>query len=151
MSKPIIWATDGSEDADRALPFALDLAKLTDSALLVVHADEHFAGGRSSGESLLADEPELEAKLRDRVEQIRKDGFAAELEILRGRQGTDVLIAKAARERGAAAIVVGTRGRGPMAGAVLGSVTQQLLHTSPCPILVVPVHAHFEAREPVRV
>ena len=151
MSKTIIWATDGSEDADRALPFALELVKLTDAELLVVHADEHFAGGRSSGESLLADEPELEAKLRGQVLRIRKDGFATELEILRGTERTGALIAKAARERGAAMIVVGTRGRGPVAGAVLGSVAQQLLHESPCPIVAVPVHARVEAPTPVQV
>jgi len=35
-------------------------------------------------------------------------------------------------------IVVGTRGNAPLAGLVLGSVTQRLLHLAPCPVLAVP-------------
>jgi nucleotide-binding universal stress UspA family protein len=35
-------------------------------------------------------------------------------------------------------IVVGTRGHSAVVGAVLGSVTQRLLHVSPCPVLAIP-------------
>ena len=50
MFKTIIWATDGSEAAERALPVALDLTAQANGMLLVVHADERF-GGRASGVS----------------------------------------------------------------------------------------------------
>jgi nucleotide-binding universal stress UspA family protein len=36
------------------------------------------------------------------------------------------------------AIVVGTRGHTPIAGLLVGSVTQRLLHIAPCPVIVVP-------------
>lgn len=48
------------------------------------------------------------------------------------------MIAERARELGADAIVVGTRGHGPVAGLLLGSVTQRLLHIAECPVLAVP-------------
>ena len=40
--------------------------------------------------------------------------------------------------RGAMAIVVGATNRGPMAGALLGSSTYQVVHRSTRPVLVVP-------------
>jgi nucleotide-binding universal stress UspA family protein len=36
------------------------------------------------------------------------------------------------------AIVVGAAGRGPIAGAMLGSVTYQVVHRSKRPVVVVP-------------
>lgn len=50
---------------------------------------------------------------------------------------TESLI-RVAQERGAVAIVVGHGGRGPMAGALLGSITYEIVHRSPVPVLVVP-------------
>jgi len=45
---------------------------------------------------------------------------------------------RAADQYDALAIVVGATGRGPMAGAMLGSVTYQVVHRSTRPVVVVP-------------
>ena len=47
-------------------------------------------------------------------------------------------ILRAADQYDALAIVVGAAGRGPMAGALLGSVTYQVVHRSTRPVVVVP-------------
>jgi nucleotide-binding universal stress UspA family protein len=47
-------------------------------------------------------------------------------------------------------IVVGTRGHGPLAGALLGSVAQHLLHDAPCPVLAIPPLKTAEAPETER-
>jgi len=60
------------------------------------------------------------------------------------------MIVGAAKEVGADMIIVGTRGHSPIAGLLLGSVTQRLLHVSPCPVLAVPDSAHPAAAEPER-
>jgi nucleotide-binding universal stress UspA family protein len=39
-------------------------------------------------------------------------------------------------------LVVGSRGRGPVERALLGSVSSQLIRTAPCPVLVMPRAAH---------
>jgi nucleotide-binding universal stress UspA family protein len=55
--------------------------------------------------------------------------------------------AAVARDTPADVIVVGTRGHGRVAGLLLGSVTQRLLHIAPCPILAVPATKAAKARE----
>ena len=47
-------------------------------------------------------------------------------------------IADIAAEVNADVIVVGTRGHSAIGGLLVGSVTQQLLHVAPCPVLAVP-------------
>ena len=145
MYRTIVWATDGSDHADHALPFARELSKLTGAKLVVVHARERFAAGRASGDTVLADEPELAARIRKQGETLAADGFEVEVRIEPGTKSPAELVAKAAAECDADLIVVGTRGHGPLVGAVTGSVTQQLLHDAPCPVLAVP------ARVPVAV
>jgi hypothetical protein len=43
--------------------------------------------------------------------------------------------------------VSGTRGHSRLAGMLLGSVTQKLLHVAPCPVLVVPAAENRKAGE----
>jgi nucleotide-binding universal stress UspA family protein len=145
MFKNIIWATDGSEAAEKALPTAVELAKAADGKLLVVHADEHM-GGRAAGYSVLADEQDLRVVLEAKASGLASEGIDAEFRpVVATNKHPANLVADVARETGADVIVVGTRGHGPIAGALLGSVTQRLLHVSPCPVLAVPVHTAVPA------
>jgi nucleotide-binding universal stress UspA family protein len=149
MFKTIVWATDGSDAADRALPYVKSLAEGLGKTLIVVHAKELMLG-RAGGYPVLADEDELEAKIRGQVEEAREEGFEATFKLVAGGAPHAAhMIADAAEEVGADVIVVGTRGHGPIAGLLLGSVTQRLLHIAPCPVLAVPNGTHPVA-EPER-
>jgi nucleotide-binding universal stress UspA family protein len=147
MFTTVIWATDGSEAADEALPFAKDLARGLGRVLVVLHNKERFIGGRSAGYELYADEEEREAKIRRQVEEACAEGIGATLRLSSGFAGHSAdAIADVARELEADVIVVGTRGHGPVAGLLVGSVTQRLLHNAPCPVLAVPAGAATQSR-----
>jgi len=150
MFKTIVWATDGSDAADRALPYAKELAATGDAALVVVHSEEIYTG-RASGYTVFADEQELEEKIRGQVADAREEGLDATFKLVRRTAtGAAHMIADVAREVGADVIVVGTRGHGPLAGLLVGSVTQRLLHFAPCPVLAVPAGEHVAEHEPER-
>jgi nucleotide-binding universal stress UspA family protein len=140
MFKTIVWATDGSESADRALPYAKALAQQEDEAKLVVaHVVEKYASHKVSGLAVHADEEIVEEKLKKVTAQLADEGLTTDLKILIhvGPQPAHA-IADIAREAGADLILVGSRGHAAITGLVLGSVTQRLLHVAPCPVLVVP-------------
>ncbi len=150
MFKTIVWATDGSAAADRALPYAKALVAAENGKLVAVHGEEHFVG-RASPYPVLADEDELKAKIQEQVEEARREGLDASLRIVAGTApGAAHMIADVAREVGADAIVAGTRGHAPVAGRLIGSVTQRLLHIAPCPVLVVPTGKETALEESLR-
>jgi nucleotide-binding universal stress UspA family protein len=137
MFKTIVWATDGSELAHGALEHALELARVHDSRIVAVHANE-LLRGRAAGQPALADEPDLEEQIAKQVEELRSVGFDATLEIRAGSKEVATLIAEAAEDVDADLIVVGTHGRGGFKAALLGSVARALCHTATRPVLVVP-------------
>lgn len=147
MFKTVLWATDGSEIAARALPYALGLAEPDKAKLVVAHAREIFVG-RGGGYPILADESELREQIGRQVEDLRSGGLDASFVVRTCTAGHAArTIAEIAEEVGADLIVVGTHGYGRVAGLLLGSVTQGLLHAGVCPVLAIPTGAPAEAAE----
>ena len=138
MFTTIIWATDGSEAADAALPYAKGLAEGHGCKLVVVHSRE-LLHGRAAGYPMYADEEDLEAKIRRQTEKLRSEGLDVTLRIETvDAPGAAKTIADVTRSFRGDVIVVGTRGHTAIGSLLLGSVTQRLLYIAPCPVLAVP-------------
>ena len=137
MFKTIVWATDGSPNADMALPVAKALVQEHGGSLVVVHIVQRFA--TETGLAVHADEELVKAKLERIVGELSGEGIDARLRIVNhiGPQPAHD-IADLAREIGADLIVLGTRGHGAVVGLLLGSVVLRLLHVAPCPVVAVP-------------
>jgi nucleotide-binding universal stress UspA family protein len=147
--KTILMATDGSDPAGQALEVAIDLARESDAKLEVLSVRPPLPVGKGgAGPAILEVEhthgPEHIAEAA--AQRARDAGVEADAHDARG----DVVtcITEAASELGADMLVVGSRGYGPLSGAVLGSVSHALARRSPVPVTIVrhaAVHAVVEA------
>ena len=139
MFKKVIWATDGSEHADGAMPLAVQAAGGDGAELHVVHVVEKLVGPRAANLDAFANEDEIKAKVERQAKAIAaQNGLKTSIDIVVG-LGNRIgdRIAEIAQDSGADLIVVGTRGHAALGSFVLGGVTQRLLHVSPCPVLSV--------------
>jgi nucleotide-binding universal stress UspA family protein len=135
--KTIVLAVDGSESSDRAVAYAGDLARQAGGRIVAVHVKELIAG-RYAG-PVHVDEDELQAKIRRQLKELSDSGVTVAIEMHATMTGGPApLIADAAAREQADVIVTGTRGHTALAGVIVGSVAQRLIHLSPCPVLVVP-------------
>ena len=66
MFDTIMWATDGSAHADKALPFVKELASKHGSKVIAAHVAETFSAHQAAGLPVHPDEEELKAKVRAR-------------------------------------------------------------------------------------
>ena len=141
MFKTVLWATDGSETASLALPYALQLAQESAGTIVVAHVRELIVG-KGGGYPVYADEPDLRERLEAQVDELRRGGVDARLEF-RTCVGEHVgkTLAEIAAETTADVIVVGTHGHTRIGQFFVGSVTQQLLRLGAFPVLAVPAAA----------
>jgi nucleotide-binding universal stress UspA family protein len=141
-SKLIIVGVDGSDHANAALDVAAELANEMDALLVILHVAEPVYEERARQEpenlrrmehnerteheilqdserSLLAAAAKrARAKGVTRIEEMVEVGYPAEL------------ILRVAGARNATMVVLGRRGRGPMASIVLGSVSFKVTQAS---------------------
>ena len=143
MFTKVIWATDGSEHADRAMGAAVEVAKGDGAELHVVHVVEKLVSGRASGLDAFGNEDEIKTKVRGQATAIaHENGIKTVVHVLGARTlKVAEAIAEIAHQVDADLVVVGTRGHGAVGSLMLGSVTQGLLHISPCPVLAIPPSA----------
>ena len=136
--KTIVLGMDGSEGALRAAPVAVELARQGGARLVMAHVDERIAT-KGDMPSIRVDEDEIRAEIARMAEQVTADGVDASVEnavVVLG--GPAHAIKEIADEVDAEMIVVGTRGHSPVAGLLLGSVTERLLHIAKRPVVGVP-------------
>jgi nucleotide-binding universal stress UspA family protein len=133
----IVWATDGSARSDAAYGYVRDACERLGSSLRIVHVARPLAA--ASGDREIA-------KLKAMTSSLRRHGVNASLHVVRGAIGSPAPhIAEVARMADAGLVIVTSRGRSPLLGAVAGSVTQRLLAEAPCPVLILPPAAVPEA------
>jgi nucleotide-binding universal stress UspA family protein len=140
MFTNIVCAVDGSEHAVLALDYASQMARRDAAELHVAHVVEKIVAGRVAGQNVRVDEEQIDAKIQKQMNSLAaKYGIKPTLHMTAGQSGNAARqLAQIADEVAADLIVIGTRGHSAVAGVLLGSVTQRLLHIAHCPVLAVP-------------
>ena len=138
MYEKILVAVDHSEVSTRALAAARELASLSHGEVWVLHLREREMMGKTGMMTSAESSDEAGAAVSDAVAELTQAGIKAHGVV------RDTVFGYAAREIvsdaagvGADVIVMGSRGRGDLAGLVLGSTAHKVIHLADRPVLVV--------------
>jgi nucleotide-binding universal stress UspA family protein len=135
MFERILLAVDASDESKEAIRTAIDLARMSDGEVLVVHVHPKDVGFQVKDD--VETRVEAELLIEAAVDIVKKAGVpvVGDLRSARAdRVAHEVLTAAAAYR--ADCIVVGSRGCGPLTEMLLGSVANEVVHHALCPVLV---------------
>jgi nucleotide-binding universal stress UspA family protein len=141
MIDKILIATDGSESAREALEFGLDLAAKQEARAFIVHVAPGVDPMPYSGFAVVAvSVPHAltehdEEPLWDASEIAKANGVEFETKLLQGKPADEIVAF--ADMIDADLIVLGSRGHGSIASALIGSVSRDVLHESRRPVSIV--------------
>ncbi len=139
--KKILWATDFSEEAQESLLYADAFAKTFKAKIIALHVIPDFSAALYDAahvikgellQKMAAVKGEAEEKLKG-ISKENKISFEKTLVV----EGTaSKIIVDSAEKEGVDLIVIGRKGMSAMEKLFIGSVANQVLRTSPVPILL---------------
>ena len=136
--KKILAPVDGSDFSMRAAAYAVEMAGVMNSAIILIHCHKSFP--------MVLGEPyfqnainKIMKQANELLEPYRKimstAGVVYTERVLEGPAAK--AICQTAKIERADLIIMGSRGRNDLEGLLLGSCTHRVLKTAPCPVLVV--------------
>jgi nucleotide-binding universal stress UspA family protein len=137
MVRRILLAYDGSQSAENALTFAVDLAHRYDAQLhvLTVARLPDFANEMAVSAGMEGVHEYCNELLRSVRERLEKDSIALTLEVAMGQPGEQIVLY--AEKHAIDLIVVGHRGHSLFDRWLIGSVARQVIGYSHCTVTVV--------------
>ena len=149
--KAILYATDLSKNSSYAFLYAIDMARRHDARIVVLHAVEPLPREVRFVEALerieSKESEEMVEKIRKRLHRFCEATEAqigvpcvklvSKILVPRGYPPDEIL--EAAEKEKCDTIVLGTRGKGLLAHAFLGSVSGSVLNRSRKPVLIIPL------------
>jgi nucleotide-binding universal stress UspA family protein len=151
--KNILFATDFSNAAEAALPYALAIARRYEAKLHVAHVLPpdawQMAPPENRGQTLEANRRAAQEQLKFMQESGRFRGVEGEFLFAEG----DIWekLAEMLRDRDVDLIVVGTRGRSGLQKFLLGSTAEEIFRLAECPVLTVGPSVSVEPDAPAEL
>lgn len=148
-ARKILLAIDSSDQAEQAFDWYLSTVHRPDNEVLILHVPEAATTdtdknkgsqgsqpAKASNDDASAKDPMKTKELEDKFNgKILENGISGRVRSEGGSKPGEI-ICKIAEEEEVAMIVVGTRGLGKVRRAIMGSVSDYVVHHSPCPVIV---------------
>jgi len=148
MKQDILVPFDGSANATKALLVAIDMAKAFNEKIVLLNVQWSYETPHTFSQSQIDD---YLIQMGDEAMQPGKDileqtgvGFITKMlvgdpreQICKEAQEGSAEGA-ACKDHGMRMIVMGSRGLNAFIGSLLGSVSMEILHNAPCPVMIVP-------------
>jgi len=154
--KKVLFTTDFSEISNHALPYAIRMAKIFDAELVMLHAvtlyehDPNDPGHRFPSLDSYCAELRRAADNRFQVcvEEIGDAGVKIRKAVVQGISPRAAILDFLRDEGGFGLVVMSTHGRSGFSHVLLGSVAENVIRYSPCPVLVVknPEHEFLDLK-----
>lgn len=143
----IFFPTDFSKNAEKALPFAAEIASRTDSKLILFHASQSAMDFAPNFEQAKEEAIKKAGKEFDKlIANLNKDDRYSNLEIatiLQSGHPTVGLLEKVS-ENDSGLIVMGTKGATGERNVIFGSVASSIINKSETPVLAIPEGSKVE-------
>ncbi|HEY8875869.1 MAG TPA: universal stress protein [Desulfosporosinus sp.] len=139
MLKKILVATDASEYSRQAFKSALELARnfhVEIEVLFVMYKPLVYDADLLGGEVIPPFQTELKSELviESTLEGFDITGVTVTKKVVQGKPAN--LILREIEDENIDLVVMGSHGYGAIAGAILGSVSQRVLHGAKCSVLI---------------
>lgn len=144
----VLIGTDGSNQAVEAAASGLSLlggvervtvlCVVDNSAIELAGRESGFAGGMATDEEIAASRTAANSEATAALEQtVAALGTTAPVDTRIEEGDAGPALCRVAEELDAAAVVVGSEGKGAIKRVILGSVSSHVTNNAPCPVVVV--------------
>lgn len=136
MTAPIVLGFDGSLGSRAALEVTARLAGALGAEVIVAFGYASTPVGGENRDEEMGIRAAGAAVAEEAAAFMRTAGVPVSVQLVHDRPAAGIMDVAVSAE--AQMIVVGSRGEGPLVGAILGSVPYRLVHLAKVPVLVVP-------------
>lgn len=137
----VLFATDFSTAAANAIPYVKRIAKHYEANLFALHVHAPAVNPMTQPGTSTIDTEAQFARDQWHREDIARTFSGFHVEVLIEEGGVQDNLRAAIEKKNIDLVVLGTRGRTGLGKLLLGSVAEEILRTSPCPVFTVGPHA----------
>lgn len=140
MFQKILVPTDGSEYSRRAFQKAVEMAGFLNASIILLHVvytPEALGYVLTGSATVVQEQLDINGEETVNVTQqnINTNGVFVESRIRSGYPAIEIL--EEIKAETIDLVIMGNRGYGPIAGSLLGSVSQKVLLKASCPVMIV--------------